>query len=125
MCPWRPDEHNGALGRIFAQDYGLLARSIDVFTPLIYAAKSGRSAAWAGEFLDASPGFVPSGCRIQLILDYLDYPSSLLAMLSSRVPSFGMQIFGGSRIFADGAAARQFAEGVSRSRAVLRPTAGR
>jgi hypothetical protein len=37
MCPWTPDKYDGALTRIFAQDYVLLAPAIDVFTPLIYA----------------------------------------------------------------------------------------
>ena len=50
MCPWTPAEFDGALARIFAQDYDLLAPSIDVFTPLIYAAKSGRSARWGATF---------------------------------------------------------------------------
>ena len=120
MCPWRPDEYDGALGRIFAQDYALLAPSIDVFTPLIYAAKSGRGAGWAAELLEASPGFLPAGRRMQLILDYLDYPSSMLAMLSSAVPSHGMQIYGGSRIFSDPVAARELGEAVSRSREDVR-----
>jgi hypothetical protein len=32
MCPWTPTEYDGALRRIFAQDYDLLSPSIDVFT---------------------------------------------------------------------------------------------
>src|SRR3712207_8334864 len=43
---FRSDEFDGALTRIFAQDYALLAPAIDVFTPLIYAAKSGRGPDW-------------------------------------------------------------------------------
>jgi hypothetical protein len=36
MCPWTPAEFDGALSRIFAQDYTLMAPAIDIFTPLIY-----------------------------------------------------------------------------------------
>ena len=50
MCPWTPAEFDGALTRIFAQDYALLAPAIDVFTPLIYVAKSGRTPEWGANF---------------------------------------------------------------------------
>ena len=59
MCPWTPAEFDGALRRIFAQDYDLLAPHVDVFTPLIYASKSGRTPGWARTFLEEAPGFVP------------------------------------------------------------------
>ena len=99
MCPWLPDEYDGALRRIFAQDYDLLAESIDVFTPLIYCTKSGRDNDWGRRFLEAAPGFIPAGRPVQLILDALEYPASLLAAAGSAVPSWGMQIFDGGRIF--------------------------
>ena len=67
MCPWTPAEFDGALRRIFAQDYDLLARAIDVFTPLIYAEKSGRPAGWGREFLEQAAAFVPAGRKVQLI----------------------------------------------------------
>ena len=51
MCPWTPEEFNGALTRIFSQDYALLAPAIDVFTPLIYVKKSGRTSEWGRELL--------------------------------------------------------------------------
>jgi hypothetical protein len=76
MCPWTPQEFDGALRRIFAQDYNLLAEFIDVFTPLIYAHKSGRPAQWGREFLEQSPVFIPSGAKTQLILDMLDFPKA-------------------------------------------------
>ncbi|MEZ4836727.1 MAG: hypothetical protein R2873_32840 [Caldilineaceae bacterium] len=68
MCPWTPQEFDGALTRIFAQDYALLAPSIDVFTPLLYGTKSGRPADWGRRWLEASPSFVPPTNRVQLIL---------------------------------------------------------
>ncbi|MBN1642617.1 MAG: hypothetical protein JXA09_15385 [Anaerolineae bacterium] len=116
MCPWTPDEYDGALRRIFAQDYALLAPAIDVFTPLIYAHKSGRAPAWARTLLEASPAFVPPDHKMQLILDVLDYPASLQATAASRVPSWGVQLFGGAEVFADPARARIFHAQVSRIR---------
>jgi len=117
MCPWRPDEHGGALTSIFAQDHGILADAVDVFTPLIYAAKSGRPPLWSREYLDASPGFVPAGRKVQLILDFLDYPASMLEAASAAVPTWGIQLFGGAGLFADKAAASTFRSSVSRIRA--------
>jgi hypothetical protein len=101
MCPWQPDEFDSALTRIFAQDYALLAPVIDVFTPLIYVKKSGRSARWGREFLTSSQTFIPSDRKVQLILDALDFPDSLLATAESTVPSWGLQMFAGAQIFGD------------------------
>ncbi|MFO7169319.1 MAG: hypothetical protein DIU80_014940 [Chloroflexota bacterium] len=119
MCPWTPDEFDGALTRIFAQDYQLLAESIDVFTPLIYGTKSGRPATWGREFLTAAPGFVPSNRRVQLILDALDGVESLRETAASPVPSYGLQVFGGAAIFADDALAQVFRESAAQIRAAL------
>jgi hypothetical protein len=114
MCPWLPEEYNGALSRIFAQDYALLAPAIDIFTPLIYAGKSGRPATWGREFLEASPAFVPQNRQVQLILDVLDYPDSLLAITESRIPSWGFQLFGGASVFKELGQAALFARAVDR-----------
>ena len=119
MCPWRPDEYAGALKRIFAQDYDLLAPAIDVFTPLIYCQKSGRSADWGRAFLETAPGFVPQDRRVQLILDALDYPDSLLAVAASPRPSWGIQVFGGAEVFGDPVRATVFASAVERIRRAI------
>jgi hypothetical protein len=119
MCPWRPDEYDGALTRIFAQDYDLLAPAIDMFTPLIYAHKSGRPADWGRAFLEEAPGFVPRGCRVQLILDVRDYPDSLLAVAASSRASWGIQVFGGAEVFGDAERARVFASAVDRMRRTI------
>ena len=110
MCPWTPGEFDGALTRIFAQDYELLAPAIDVFTPLIYVEKSGRSSGWGREFLEQAPNFVPKDHKIQLILDALDFPDSLLAIADSPRPSWGLQMFGGAQVFGDPDQARVFQE---------------
>jgi hypothetical protein len=119
MCPWRPDEFDGALTRIFAQDYDLLAPSIDVFTPLIYNKKCGRPPEWGREFLEASPRFIPSRRAVQLILDAQDFPASLQAVAKSRTPSRGLQVFGGAEIFADPDKAHAFRTEVERIRSTL------
>jgi hypothetical protein len=109
MCPWEPDEHDRALTRIFAQDYARLSESIDVFTPLIYAKKSGRPPQWGRSFLAHKDTFVPGGSKVQLILDVLDYPDSLTETAASPIPSWGFQLFGGRSVFSDGEQTRQFA----------------
>lgn len=119
MCPWTPQEFDGALTRIFAQDYQLLAPAIDVFTPLIYAQKSGRAPEWGRQWLEASPTFVPSECKVQLILDALDFPESLEAAGKSKAPSWGLQIFDGAQIFADAENAVIFQGAVERIQRTL------
>ena len=116
MCPWTPAEYDGALARIFAQDYDLLASSIDIFTPLIYAAKSGRPPTWGRDFLAQAPAFIPAANPVQLILDALDFPESLLAMAEADRPGWGMQMFGGAHVFADGERAAIFARAVEQIR---------
>jgi len=116
MCPWTPEEFDGALTRIFAQDYALLAPAIDIFTPLIYCTKSGRPHRWGRDFLEASPGFVPAGKPVQLILDVLEFPGSLLETAQSALPSLGIQLFGGARIFNDPKHVRLFAQAVEEIR---------
>jgi hypothetical protein len=108
MCPWTPEEFDGALTRIFAQDYNLLAPAIDVFTPLIYVQKSGRSAQWGRYFLEQASKFVPHHRKVQLILDAQDFPDSLLATAESSQPSWGIQLFGGAQVFSDSKQAQIF-----------------
>lgn len=115
-CPWQPHEFDGALTRIFAQDYALLAPSIDVFTPLIYARKSGRGPGWGRVFLEQAAGFVPPDRKVQLILDVLDYPDSLLAVSEAASPTWGVQVFGGAEVLGDPAKAEIFHAAVQRIR---------
>jgi hypothetical protein len=112
MCPWTPEEFDGALTRIFAQDYDQLAESIDVFTPLIYNTKSGKNAQWGKEWLTRSPQFVPASSKVQLILDTADYPDNWFETVASPIPSWGIQIFGGAPLFHDPIQARSFRDSV-------------
>lgn len=116
MCPWTPEEYDGALRRIFAQDYQLLAPHIDVFTPLIYVHKSRRMKEWGYTFLSAVSQFVPAEKPVQLILDALDFPDSLLETARSPLPSWGIQMFGGSKVFADPEQSAIFARAVEQIR---------
>ena len=90
-----------------------------MFTPLIYCTKSGKAPDWGRKFLEAAPGFVPQGRSVQLILDALEYPDSLLAAAQSAVPSRGIQVFSGDRIFSDPAWAAIFAKAVGQIREKL------
>lgn len=119
MCPWLPGEFDGALGRIFAQDYALLAPAIDVFTPLIYAAKSGRTDDWGVQFLGQASTFVPPRRKVQLILDALDFPASLRATAAAQRPSWGVQLFGGAQVFGDRELALYFRVAVEQMRAAI------
>ncbi len=116
MCPWTPTEFDGALTRIFAQDYTLLAGAIDIFTPLIYAKKSGRTAQWGQAWLAEARQFVPESCPVQLILDALDFPASLDAVAAASPPSWGLQIFGGAALFATDDGAAHFGRAVAEIR---------
>lgn len=117
MCPWTPAEYDGALARIFAQDYDLLAPAVDVFTPLIYVRKSGRSLEWGRHFLAEARDFVPHDRKVQLILDALDFPDSMLAVAESPNPSWGIQLFGGAEVFGDPERARVFRAAVEQIQA--------
>jgi hypothetical protein len=116
MCPWSPDEFDGALRRIFAQDYDLMAPAIDIFTPLIYVEKSGRHVRWGRDFLEQSGSFIPRNRKVQLILDAMDFPDSLLAVVHSERPSWGIQLFGGAQVFAEPEQAQLFRDSVERIR---------
>lgn len=118
MCPWTPVEFDGALTRLFAQDYALLTPAIDIFTPLIYAEKSGRSPEWGREYLEQAPDFIPGQRNVQLILDALDFPASLQATAASARPSWGVQIFGGASVFQAPERAQLFHAAVAQIRAV-------
>lgn len=101
MCPWMPEEFDGALTQIFAQDYQKLSPYINVFTPLIYVKKSGRTPDWGREFLESAQKFIPAENKVSLILDALDFPDSLTETAKANTPSWGLQMFAGEKVFAN------------------------
>jgi hypothetical protein len=48
-CPWDDEEFDGARRRILGLDYDLLKESIDVFSPMVYHTRMGRSPEWVNE----------------------------------------------------------------------------
>lgn len=48
-CPWNDHEFNGARRRILGLDYDLLRNVIDVFSPMVYHGRMGRSPEWVEE----------------------------------------------------------------------------
>ncbi len=114
MCPWTPEEFDGALRRVFAQDYRLLSRWSDVMTPLMYAQKSGRPSRWSRTFMEATPEFVPAGVPVLPILDVLDFPESLIALAASPVEPAGFQLFAGAAAFKDADGRRQIERAIAR-----------
>ena len=87
-----------------------------MFTPLIYAKKSGRSATWGRDFLERCGRFVPAARKVQPILDVLDFPDGLIEAAKSAVPAWGIQLFGGAEVFADERRGRVFRESVRKIR---------
>jgi hypothetical protein len=53
---------------------------------------------------------------VQLILDALDGPASLVETAAAAWPSWGLQVFGGAAVFADSALAQAFQAAVARIR---------
>ena len=53
---------------------------------------------------------------MQLILDALDFPDSLIELTAARPPSWGVQFFGGAQVFGDAEKAAIFAGAVERMR---------
>ena len=58
--------------------------------------------------------FIPSDRRVQLILDALDFPDSLVETAQSPVPSWGLQMFGGVQVFNDPTKAEIFRNSVKK-----------
>jgi hypothetical protein len=50
-CPWNDEEFNGARRRILGIDYEMLKGNIDVFSPMVYHRRMGRSPEWVKENL--------------------------------------------------------------------------
>jgi hypothetical protein len=50
-CPWNDEEFSGARRRILGIDYEMLKGTIDVFSPMVYHRRMGRSPEWVKENL--------------------------------------------------------------------------
>jgi len=70
-CPWSDDEFNGARYRILGLDFNMLKEFTDVFSPMVYHGRMGRSPEWVKENiewfcnnLDIVPGLFPKAWPI-------------------------------------------------------------
>lgn len=50
-CPWTEDEYGGALRRALGLDLKRLEGIVDVYSPMVYHGRMGRSPAWVGSYV--------------------------------------------------------------------------
>ena len=51
-CPWDDDDFDGARRRILGLDYGMLKEIVDVFSPMVYHGRMGKSPDWVKENIE-------------------------------------------------------------------------
>jgi hypothetical protein len=92
-CPWDDAEYDGARRRILGLDYDMLKDLTDVFSPMVYHGRMGRSAEWVGENiewfcnrLEVKPGEFP---KVWPIVQAYDDPEVISAEEFGRVLSYG------------------------------------
>jgi uncharacterized lipoprotein YddW (UPF0748 family) len=51
-CPWTDEEFDKARRRILGLDHGLLTKTVDVFSPMVYHERMGRKPGWVKENVD-------------------------------------------------------------------------
>lgn len=51
-CPWDDDDFNGARRRVLGLDYDSLRGIVDVFSPMVYHGRMGKSPAWVKENIE-------------------------------------------------------------------------
>jgi hypothetical protein len=52
QCPWRDDEFDGARRKNLGLDLDQLALVVDVFSPMVYHGRMGRSVQWVKEYVE-------------------------------------------------------------------------
>ncbi|MBN2665633.1 MAG: hypothetical protein JXR67_03925 [Bacteroidales bacterium] len=92
-CPWDDTEYDGARRRILGLDYDMLKDITDVFSPMVYHGRMGRSAEWVGENiewfcnrLDIKPGEFP---KVWPIVQAYDDPEVISAEEFGKVLRYG------------------------------------
>ena len=93
-CPWNDEEFNGARRRILGIDYDTLKSVVDVFSPMLYHRRMGRSPEWVKKNLewfckrlDARPGEVPA---VWPIVQAYDDPVPISPEEFEKVLSYGL-----------------------------------
>lgn len=82
-CPWDDDEFEGARRRILGLDYDMLRELTDVFSPMVYHARMGRTTEWVAantewfcRRLDIRPDTLP---KVWTIVQAYDEPYTITA----------------------------------------------
>jgi hypothetical protein len=102
--PWRVDEKGGAIRAILGQDHKVLARHVDVISPMVYHRMVGRKVAWIGELtshlhsLTGKPVLpVVQACSVPTRLSDDEFIAAVRAAL--RPPSSGVIVFSAKHFF--------------------------
>lgn len=108
-CPWSDSDFNGARRRILGLDYNMLKEVVDVFSPMVYHGRMGRTTDWVGENIDwfcremnIKPGAFPKVWPIVQayddpeIISHEEFEKVLVYGLSSG--STGVMMFTGNSV---------------------------
>jgi hypothetical protein len=77
-CPWTDEEYSGARGRILGLDLLGLNKYFDVFSPMVYHARMGRTPEWVGEYVSWLSGMIGAS-RVWPIVQAQDDPQPVSA----------------------------------------------
>jgi Glycosyl hydrolase-like 10 len=93
-CPWNDADFNGARRRTLGLDYDTLKKIVDVFSPMVYHGRMGKSAAWVKENiewfskrLDIEPGKFP---KVWPIVQAYNDPNTISAEEFEKVLQYGL-----------------------------------
>ena len=94
-CSWYPADYDSALYRTMGLDLEALAGIAEVFSPMLYHQRKGRSLSWVGEYtswLGKQPGFAGAGSPlIWPIVQANDIPGTVTAEEFRQVMENGSQ----------------------------------
>lgn len=93
-CPWNDEEFSGARRRILGIDYEMLKGTVDVFSPMVYHKRMGRSPEWVKENVDwfcrimnVRPGGAP---MVWPIVQAYDDPARISPEEFGTILSYGL-----------------------------------
>ncbi len=93
-APWNDTDHDGARRRILGLDFQQLARVVDVFSPMVYHGRMGRSPEWVGEYVAWFCGALgldgEHGPRVWPIVQASDEPVAVSPEEFRRVMELGL-----------------------------------
>jgi hypothetical protein len=93
-CPWSDSDFNGARRRILGLDYHMLKEIVDVFSPMVYHGRMGRTPDWVGENIEwfcremnINPGVFP---KVWPIVQAYDGPEIISPEEFEKVLGYGL-----------------------------------